>query len=202
MEAIRADVVERIVGKLVTLESLRDMRKDLANFVGLSDSNEEIAKLHRALANKGRHNYNSDMLALDTIASLIVDSLADDIWSDIEQFASLFARDVIANDVRLHGNDEPIVMLTGNRFMPAYRSWDEIDAIWASDIQGEYIHEMWERIERKAEEHNIVLGSPEYDNCIYGVDTSKWEPSEAAEKEWDVDNLGDLWSRIDPEPSN
>jgi hypothetical protein len=184
MEEVRANCVQRITEKLTLAKWLRSVQQDYQTAMPRP-------------VNPGRVSHNDNVAALMVMVGLNAAVIEDDIWMDIEQFASLFARDVLVDTVRMDGNNEPIVMLTSNNFVPAYRSFDQIEAIWQEDDSGVYIHEMWERIERKCLDAEVFIGYPEHDNCIYGVDMRKWEQSEASANDEPIDDMNDEWSRID-----
>ena len=189
METIRAEVTERIVAKLKLRDTLKEASEQLAAHADVD-----------SLLNVGRQNIKGDVNHLMGHIALLQYVVEDDIWPDIQQFAMLFARDVIAETVRQAGGLEPIVTLTGNSMAPAFRCFDQIEAIWQADEEGTYIMEMWERIENKVGDFDIYLDSPEDDNSLYGVDLRRWERSEAAEKDMPMDDMNEEWSAIDPEP--
>jgi hypothetical protein len=187
MEEVRANCLQRMIEKLTIAKWLRGIQQDYQMVIPRP-------------VNPGRVSHNDNVAALMVMVGLNAAVIEDDIWMDIEQFASLFARDVLVEEVRTSGNLEPVVMLTGNSYVPAYRSFEEIERIWEADEAQVYITEMWERIERKCLDAEVFIGYPEYDNCIYGVDMRKWEQSEASANDEPLESLNDEWSWIDPKP--
>ncbi len=186
MMTIRRECAERIAAKL-------RLTHRLAVFTADCESGEQID-------NHGRRDFNRDVIALGTLADVLATSIRDDIWLDIRQYVSLLVRDVLKEQAQASGRSEAVVMLTGNAMFPTYRALDYIELIWQEDTSGEFIHELWEAIERKCQEANVYIDTVEDDGSIYVVDMDHWERSEAAENET-VETLNEEWSWIDPEPA-
>lgn len=180
METVRENVLQRILDKLKLAD---DLKLTIERLAAHADKD--------SLLNAGRRNIKGDVNNMIGIVELLEHTVRSDIWDDIKQFGFLFARDVIAQTVREQGV-EPVVFLTGNRFMPPFRSFDEIEAVWQADEEGEYVVAIWECVEKCCDQNEIFIGQPEHDNAIYGVDLRKWEHNE--------DSIGDdmnaEWQRI------
>lgn len=195
METIRINCADRMVVKLETLSDLSEATK-LINAEHRNESNISHDAATEFLRNKGRRDFSADIQSLTGMVSLVQHAIEADIWFDVEQYVTLLVRDVFKPLAQINPL-EPIVMLTGNSMAPTYRAIDKLDDIWQADTNGEYIHELWQMVERKCFESDIYLGTVEDDGSIYAVDTSRWEPSEAAENN-EAESIHDEWTAIDP----
>lgn len=105
--------------------------------------------------------------ALHYFAEAEATKLTEDIMATTHQTAFLFARDVILPLVE--NTDDPIVSLTGNTMSPALRNFDDVEAIWQADDNGDVFQAFVEAFESKCNEMNIQFIYPDFDNCIMAV---------------------------------
>jgi hypothetical protein len=111
------------------------------------------------------------------------------LFANAELAAESIATEIIA-DARASG-DDPIVWVTGNRYMPPLRSFDAAEAIWQADEDGTAFAILAESLEAHLDNARVSLDCPDYDNALYAVDLARFEFVES-----DGDNLGDDWKPI------
>lgn len=165
MDEIRAAVLERIERLSQAVVGLRQSA-ELVNA-----SYEEVVG---AWAGWKESIYGDKKRGCGAIAVFIdreINVIQDDIGAAVEQFAFLFVRDVIKAE--LDRATSPVVTLTSNAYMPPIRDYAEVDRLWCID-QADVFSLFIETFERKLSEMNIHVGSPDYDNMLYGVDDNKW----------------------------
>lgn len=114
--------------------------------------------------------------------------LDSDLAAAIHQFAGLFVRDVITPELR--ASDKPVVALTSNTYMPPIRDYGEVERLWQMD-ESDLFELFMESFEQKVNEANLIIGSPDFDNMLYGVDGNKWT--------WGVEHTDDPNDWLDNE---
>jgi hypothetical protein len=106
------------------------------------------------------------------------------------QAAARDIADSMIADARTSGKD-PVVFVTGNRYMPPMRSFSQAEEIWDDprNDDGEKFGWLCELIEMMLADANVALECPDYDNALYVVDLNRfeWREDEAGEE------LGDDW---------
>lgn len=100
------------------------------------------------------------------------EKLSDDISAAATQAAFLIARDVILP--LIEDSEFPIVVLTSNNYVPALRSFDDIETIYQADDNGDVWERFVEAFEGKCDDFGIQLIYPEDDNCVHAVGKGWW----------------------------
>lgn len=168
------DIREGVINRIVNLCAARDHIND--SLVANSYANTIV---HGVWKDWGQTDSSTDYFvnnkcggftALRFFIKRELELLTNDIMAATDQFASLFVRDVIKP--MLENTDEPIVALTGNSYVPALRSFDDIERIWQADAEGDVFERLIETFEYKCNELCVQLIYPEHDNCILGVGTN------------------------------
>lgn len=120
-----------------------------------------------------------------------------DTQKGLEAAAQLIAQDMISA-ARMSG-DEPVVFVTGNRFMPPLRSYDVAEHIWQSEENddGELFARLTEILEGILSDENVALECPDDDNSLYVVDLTRFEyiednDSDTLSGEWRMYNAGTI----------
>jgi len=101
------------------------------------------------------------------------------------------ARGIAGNMIELAraSGDEPVVFATGNRYLPAIRSYIRAEEIWQAAYpddpdgysrNGEFFDFLIEEVERLADEAEVGIIYPEDDNAIAVVDFRRFEYDEEA----------------------
>lgn len=201
MEEIRADAVQRVIDKLKNRDVLRA-------FVNSYENTPPTT-------NPGRHDFDTDIVALVTLARSTAERIEEDIHDDIGQIAFLIARDVIGDSIRsttfqpdgrAPGERQAVNFITTNRYMPPLRDIQEVEAIWqVEDAEDQYAAALMEAIHDKCAAIEIMLACPDYDNAVYAVDLREWEhtgeESDDLNDEW-VRSINEPPSKVTPEPTN
>lgn len=156
------------------LERLRFLNIAIANAEGaLSDAGDSASAVQAAWEGFKGVSYEDKHLPMRAIATLIgaqMAQLREDRDAAAIQFAKLFARDVIAPVAR--ESTEPVVFITGNRFMPPLRDFEEVDEIY--HMSDDVFSTFFEAFEDTLAREMIFFGTPEDDNCHYVVDHKRW----------------------------
>lgn len=112
---------------------------------------------------------------------------------EIQEAAASIAGSIITAVALSEG---PVVWVTGNSYMPPLRSFPAAEKVWQD--MGDTDVDMWEYlydlIEARLTDAQVLLESPNYDNSLYAVDLTRWKyrDDDAAE----YDNLNDEWERV------
>lgn len=187
MDEIRNACADRIVAKC---EGLTALGKAMDAIDG-ADNGPNGERMNAY----GRNSLAAAWVAGRTVLAMLHESIMTDLGYDIDQYAGLVVRDVIAPVAR--ESEHPIEWLTSNRYMPAIRDLDRMDdfytAIEDGHVFAKMAHDVWvmlvEAIESECEKQQIFMASPEWDNALYVVDLKRWELSENE----DGDNMNDDW---------
>lgn len=111
-------------------------------------------------------------------AEPIVEETAKFSEQTIRNYARTIAADLI-EDARL--SDEPVVFVTGNAYVPAFRSFSLAEEVWQNDMDaaddasdGNF---PWlvELVEDELSRAEVALEAPDYDNSLYVVDLKRWQ---------------------------
>lgn len=105
-------------------------------------------------------------------------------------------------------NPGPVVWVTGNSYMPPFRSFDEAERVWNAEANadGELFAFLVELVEDHLNRASVILESPDWDNALYVVDLKRWQYIDdttiQGEKrhnpdydEWDINSE---WEPVDP----
>ena len=103
------------------------------------------------------------------------------------------ARDIadsIIADARNSG-DDPVVWVTGNRYMPPMRSFSQAEEVYDDprDGDGEKFAWLVELVEGMLSEADVALECPDWDNALYAVDLARFkyredESGESLQDDW------------------
>lgn len=99
--------------------------------------------------------------------------------------------DSVAADAR--ASDGPVVFVTGNSYMPPWRSFPAIETVWQADDSGDDYEALVEAVERALEERQVYIDCPEWDNAIYAVDLRRWKYRESEEE---AETLSGEWEPV------
>lgn len=113
----------------------------------------------------------------------------------VRGIAGRIAGSLIEDARNVHG---PVVWVTGNSYMPAFRSFDEAERVWQAEANadGELFAFLVEEVERHLSAAYVALEQPEYDNALYVVDLKRWQYREDVPA--DSFDLNDEWEPVDP----
>jgi hypothetical protein len=104
------------------------------------------------------------------------------------------ARDIADEIIRAArgSGDDPVVWVTGNRYMPVMRSFSQAEEVWTDprDGDGEKFAWLCELVEQYVGEADVALECPDWDNAFYAVDLARWEYTETP----DGESLQDDWT--------
>jgi len=194
MDKIRIDCANRLIAKVDALVCLGRAMDALDGTEQFGPDSATTMDPHPK-NNKASEAYVSARAVL----RMAFDSINDEAFNDIQQYAALLVRDVIAPAVRGSG-DEPIVWLTSNRYYPAIRDLDKMDDIYKETSRdcGHVFQAMsnniWmaliEQINRELDQAHILMDGPEWDNALYGVDLTRFtriddpDQAETMSDEW------------------
>lgn len=163
--AIREGVIERIVN---LCRARNGMRNAIACIEDAGAAAHEVWKgWPEPMASKAK-----PIDAVCLLADVVCDGLNDDVMDAARQLAMLVARDVIAPHAR--SADVPVVALTGNSYMPPIRDISEVESVWQADDSGDVFSHFIECLESALDQEDIIMGTPDYDNMLYVVDTRRW----------------------------
>jgi hypothetical protein len=106
----------------------------------------------------------------------------------VREIADNIANDIIEDARTVHG---PVVWVTGNSYMPPFRSFDMADRVWNAENNddGELFAFLVETVDSRLQDAHVLLECPEYDNALYVVDLNRWQYREDAAG----DDLNDEW---------
>jgi hypothetical protein len=110
----------------------------------------------------------------------------------VREIAREISDDLIATARNCPG---PVVFVTGNSYVPAFRSFTKAEYVWNADSNrdGEQFAYLVELVEDALSAASVALEAPEYDNALYVVDLNRWQYREDAEG----DDLDDEWEPVD-----
>lgn len=108
----------------------------------------------------------------------------------VREIATDIASAIIEDARTVHG---PVVWLTGNSYVPAFRSFDMAERVWNAENNqdGELFAFLVELVEDLLRAADVAMESPDYDNALYAVDLKRWQYVE--EPTGDDDDLNDEW---------
>lgn len=108
----------------------------------------------------------------------------------VREIANDIANSIIEDARTVHG---PVVWLTGNSYVPAFRSFDMAERVWNAENNqdGELFAFLVELVEDLLRAADVAMESPDYDNALYAVDLKRWQYVE--EPTGDDDDLNDEW---------
>jgi len=187
MEKIRSDVAQRIKD---LLDAARHLNDAIANVDEAGDSIEQTyAEWHLPpLTSKGCE-------ALRYVVNSERDLFVRELYNAVEEYARLLGRDVIAPIARESG-DTAVVFITGNSMMPPLRELEHCETIWqGQDSDMDIWFRFVEELESTLSEQDVFMASPEYDNCLYIVDTRRFEYA-GDEQAGMTDSLNEEWRAI------
>lgn len=165
MNKIRENVIHRI-------ECLANAVKMLDTAAEMIDSAaEEVNQGWESQASQFHADKPKGCEALGLLTSRESERITEELQQSVIQFAGLFVRDVIGPE--LAASDSPVVTLTSNSYMPPIRDYAEVERLWTLD-NGDVFETFMETFEQKLNEYNFIVGSPDYDNMLYGIDLNRW----------------------------
>lgn len=169
MEAVRANVIERIVRLANALHSLESAKTNI------TEAEAEIITVWAGWPlTYGEKTQPCN--ALLTFVNMTVSNIECDLHDAARQAGFLMACDVIAPVAR--DSSKPVVWLTSNRYMPPLRDLSEAESIWQAcgDL---HTVDVWptfvESLEAQLDKENVLMDTPEHDNMLYVVDLARWE---------------------------
>lgn len=92
----------------------------------------------------------------------------------VREIANDIANSIIEDARTVHG---PVVWLTGNSYVPAFRSFDMAERVWNAENNddGELFEFLVELVEDRLRDADVAMESPDYDNALYAVDLKRWQ---------------------------
>lgn len=167
MDEIRDDVIHRIC-------RLVDARSGLITAAaGYEDALAHIDAAWDKWDDFHRKSKCEAIQAATVVNKLVLFQVENDLLAAASQAGFLIARDVIAPVAQQ--SDEAVVALTGNSYMPPIRDIEDVEVIWSCDEVGDVFTTMIERLEEALDDLGIIMGSPDYDNMLYVVDSRRWK---------------------------
>lgn len=108
----------------------------------------------------------------------------------VREIAGRIADNLIEDARTTHG---PVVWVTGNSYMPPFRSFGEAEYVWNADNNrdGELFTFLVEQVESKLQDAHVLMESPDWDNALYVVDLARWQFREDGGE--DAEDLNDEW---------
>lgn len=110
----------------------------------------------------------------------------------VRDIAENIAISIIEDARTVHG---PVVWVTGNSYMPPFRSFDMAEHVWNAENNedGELFEFLVELVEDRLRVAEVALECPDYDNALYAVDLKRWQW-----KSDTGDDLNDDWEPRTP----
>ena len=113
----------------------------------------------------------------------------------VREIANDIATSIIEDARTVHG---PVVWVTGNSYVPAFRSFDMAERVWNADNNhgGELFAFLVELVEQRLKDNHVLMECPEYDNALYAVDLNRWQYRDLYTGNGDytgTDDINDEW---------
>lgn len=116
---------------------------------------------------------------------------------EVRGIAGRLAGSLIAEARNLHG---PVVWVTGNQYVPAFRSFTEAERVWNAEnnTDGELFAFLVEQVEDHLSAASVALEAPEHDNSLYVVDLKRWQYREDGNSDvTETFDINDEWEPVD-----